>query len=75
MIGAANLLELMKQREQMIGDNARTLGPLMVFDNSETLPQTPREVIERASALGRPVIQVSFVESDGDGRPASGQAL
>jgi len=69
MIGAANLLELMKQREQMIGDNACTLGPLIVFRNSETLPETPREMIQRATALGRPIICIRFTKSDGDGRP------
>jgi len=54
------LLELLRQRE-------RAFGPLIVFD-SDTLPETAPELIERACAVGRPVLSVRFAESDGNGR-------
>lgn len=63
-MSAQRLLELLVQR-------VRSLGPLIVFDGSTSLPKTPQAVIERGSDAGRPVVVIHFVKSDGDGRPVT----
>lgn len=61
MMGVERLLELLRQRE-------RERGPLIVFHGGG-LPKTAPEVVERAIAANRTVVNIRFVASDGNGRP------
>lgn len=58
------LLALLRQRE-------RERGPLIVFHN-DNLPKIPPEVIDRAIAANRVLVNIRFVESNGNGEPKAG---
>lgn len=61
-MNAQTLLELLRARE-------RSKAPLVCY-HSEILPSTPAATIDAALAAGRPIVNVYFVKSDGDGHPA-----
>ena len=59
----SKILELIQQRQRLIEQNSLALGPFIAW------PATLQQEIAAALAVGRPLVRVHFVKSNGDGRP------
>lgn len=63
MTDREELAVLLMRRSELLQQNSLALGPFIAW------PATPEREIEAALVVGRPLMRVHFVTSDGNGRP------